>query len=70
MRGLARSDAFPAGDLGVVKYIAQGLLGRDGLATEREMRELAERWRPHRALALIYAYAELARIREAEGESS
>jgi DNA-3-methyladenine glycosylase II len=69
MRGLARPDAFPAGDLGVVKYVAQGLLGRDGRATEREMRELAERWRPHRALALTYAYAELARIREAEGES-
>jgi DNA-3-methyladenine glycosylase II len=69
MRGLARSDAFPAGDLGVVKYVAQGLLGRDGLATEQEMRELAERWRPHRALALTYAYAELTRLREAEGES-
>ena len=63
MRGFARSDAFPGGDLGVVKYIAQGLLGRDG-ATEGEMRAFAERWRPHRALALTYAYAELTRLRE------
>src|SRR6185503_15647464 len=28
LRGLGRVDAFPASDLGVVKYLAQGLLGR------------------------------------------
>ena len=28
LRGLGRPDIFPAGDLGVVKYLAQGLLGR------------------------------------------
>ncbi len=60
MRGLARPDTFPAGDLGVVKYVAQGLLGRTGKATEDEMRAFAERWRPYRALALAYCYAELA----------
>ena len=60
MRGLARPDTFPAGDLGVVKYVAQGLLGRTGKATEDEMRAFAERWRPCRALALAYCYAELA----------
>ncbi len=60
MRGLARPDTFPAGDLGVVKYVAQGLLGRTGKATEEEMRAFAERWRPYRALALAYCYAELA----------
>ncbi len=60
MRGLARPDTFPAGDLGVVKYVAQGLLGRTGKATEDEMRGFAERWRPYRALALAYCYAELA----------
>lgn len=59
LRGLARVDAFPGGDLGVVKYVAQGLLGKVEKATEAEMREFAERWRPYRGLALIYCYAEL-----------
>jgi DNA-3-methyladenine glycosylase II len=63
IRGLARSDVFPAGDLGVLKYVAQGLLGRDDKASETEMRHFSERWRPHRTLALVYAYAELRRLR-------
>ena len=61
LRGLARIDAFPGGDLGVVKYVAQGLLGKAEKATEAEMRDFAERWRPYRGLALIYCYAELIR---------
>jgi DNA-3-methyladenine glycosylase II len=61
LRGLGRLDAFPAGDLGVVKYLAEGLLGRRSRATEPEMRAFAERWRPYRGLALVYAYAELLR---------
>jgi DNA-3-methyladenine glycosylase II len=60
LRGLGRADVFPAADLGVVKYLAQGLLGRREKAGEAEMRAFAERWRPHRSLALLYAYAELA----------
>jgi DNA-3-methyladenine glycosylase II len=63
LRGLARADAFPGGDLGVIKYVAQGLLGKEGKATEAEMRAFAERWRPYRGLALIYCYAELLRRR-------
>ncbi len=63
MRGLARPDAFPGGDLGVVKYLAQGMLGKKEKATEAEMRAFAERWRPYRGLALVYCYAELARRR-------
>jgi DNA-3-methyladenine glycosylase II len=59
LRGLARVDAFPGGDLGVVKYVAQGLLGKAEKATEADMRTFAERWRPYRGLALIYCYAEL-----------
>ncbi len=59
LRGLARPDAFPGGDLGVVKYLAQGLLGKSEKATEADMRAFAERWRPYRGLALIYCYAEL-----------
>ena len=65
MRGLGRPDTFPAGDLGVVKYLAQGMLGKIGKATEAEMRAFAERWRPYRGLALAYCYAELARRRGA-----
>jgi DNA-3-methyladenine glycosylase II len=61
LRGLGRLDIFPAGDLGVVKYLAQGLLGRPAKAKEDEMRQFAERWQPHRGLALVYGYAELNR---------
>lgn len=63
MRGLGRIDIFPAGDLGVVKYVARGLLARKENAKEDEMRAFAARWRPHRTLALVYAYAELNRRR-------
>ena len=63
MRGLARADAFPGGDLGVIKYLAQGLLGKTEQSTEGEMRTFAERWRPYRGLALLYCYAELMRRR-------
>jgi DNA-3-methyladenine glycosylase II len=64
LRGLGRMDIFPGGDLGVVKYLAQGLLGHEGRALEAEMRRFAESWRPYRGLALIYAYAELTRREE------
>jgi DNA-3-methyladenine glycosylase II len=64
MRGLGRVDVFPGADLGVIKYLAQQLLGRSEVATEREMREFAEGWRPYRALALAYAYAEMRERRQ------
>jgi DNA-3-methyladenine glycosylase II len=63
LRGLGRLDAFPAADLGVVRYLAEGILRRDGKQSEREMRAFAERWRPYRGLALVYAYAELERLK-------
>jgi DNA-3-methyladenine glycosylase II len=61
LRGLGRADVFPGGDLGVVKYVATKLLGHEVRATERVMRGFAERWRPYRGLALMYAYAEINR---------
>ena len=61
LRGLSRLDVFPASDLGVVKYVAQDLLGYKSPASEADMRAYAERFRPYRGLALIYAYAEIAR---------
>jgi DNA-3-methyladenine glycosylase II len=70
LRGLGRVDAFPAGDLGVVKYLAQGLLQRARPASEAEMREFAECWRPYRGLALVHAYAELASRRRGNMDST
>lgn len=61
MRGLGRPDAYPAGDLSVVKYLAETLFERGRRGTETEMRTHAERWRPWRGLALVYSWAELAR---------
>ncbi len=61
LRGLGRPDIFPAGDLGVVKYLAQGLLGHATRAKEEDMRRFSLRWAPHRSLALVYGYAELNR---------
>jgi DNA-3-methyladenine glycosylase II len=60
LRGLARADAYPAGDLSVVKYLAEGLFEHGRRATESEMRRYAERWQPWRGLALVYCWAELA----------
>jgi DNA-3-methyladenine glycosylase II len=63
LRGLGRTDVFPGGDLGVVKYVAMELLGHRARVTEKRMRRFADRWRPHRGLALVYAYAEIGRRR-------
>jgi DNA-3-methyladenine glycosylase II len=64
LRGLGRADVFPGGDLGVVKYVAMELLGHSARVTEPLMRQFADRWRPYRGLALVYAYAEIARRAE------
>ena len=64
LRGLGRADVFPGGDLGVVKYVAMQLLGHRARVTEPLMRRFADRWRPYRGLALVYAYAEIARRAE------
>lgn len=60
MRGLGRPDAYPAGDLSVVKYLAESLFEQGRRTSEARMRLYAERWRPWRGLALVYAWAELA----------
>ena len=66
LRGLGRPDAFPAGDLSIVKYLAVGLLGHQAPSTEKAMRALSESWRPFRSFALVYMYAQLAHM-EKEG---
>ena len=49
MRGLGDPDAFPAGDLGIVKALSAG--GKP-LKPER-IRQMAEQWRPWRAYAAM-----------------
>jgi len=50
MRLHRHPDAFPAGDLGLRKGAAR-LAGLDGPMPAPDLAALAERWRPHRALA-------------------
>ena len=50
-----RSDAFPAGDLAVQVELGR-LLGLADRPSEKELRALAEAWRPHRGAAAILAW--------------
>jgi DNA-3-methyladenine glycosylase II len=50
-----RGDVWPAGDLAVQIEIGK-LLGLDGKPTEKQLRELAENWRPHRGAAAVLAW--------------
>ena len=50
-----RGDVWPAGDLAVQIEIGK-LLGMDGKPTEKQLRELAESWRPHRGAAAVLAW--------------
>jgi DNA-3-methyladenine glycosylase II len=53
---LGREDVLPAGDLHLRRVVEQAY-GLDALPSEREVRELGERWRPHRSLATAYLYS-------------
>jgi DNA-3-methyladenine glycosylase II len=50
-----RSDVWPAGDLAVQIEIGK-LLGLDDRPSEKQLRELAEAWRPHRGAAAVLAW--------------
>jgi len=50
-----RGDVFPAGDLAVLIEIGR-LLGLPEKPTEKQLRELAEAWRPHRGAAAVLAW--------------
>ena len=50
-----RGDIWPAGDLAVQIEIGK-LMGLDGKPTEKQLRELAEKWRPHRGAAAVLAW--------------
>lgn len=50
-----RRDVWPAGDLAVQVEIGR-MLGLDGKPSEKQVRELAEPWRPHRGAAAVLAW--------------
>jgi DNA-3-methyladenine glycosylase II len=50
-----RADVFPAGDLAVLVEIGR-LLGLPDKPSEKQLRELAESWRPYRGAAAVLAW--------------
>jgi DNA-3-methyladenine glycosylase II len=50
-----RADIFPAGDLAVMIELGR-LMGFAEKPSEKQLRELAERWRPYRGAAAILAW--------------
>jgi DNA-3-methyladenine glycosylase II len=50
-----RRDVFPAGDLAVQVELGR-LMGLEGKPTEKQIRELGERWKPHRGAAAVLAW--------------
>ena len=53
LRALGEGDAFPDGDLGLVKAMERAGVTRNGIAAR------AERWRPYRAYATLHLWASL-----------
>lgn len=52
MRAMGEPDAFPAGDLGIVKALRQS----DKRLTPTIILQRAEKWRPWRAYAAMYLW--------------
>jgi len=50
-----RADVFPAGDLAVMVELGR-LMGLKDRPTEKQLRELAEPWRPYRGAAAVLAW--------------
>jgi DNA-3-methyladenine glycosylase II len=50
-----RADVFPAGDLAVLIELGR-LMGLDEKPSERQLRQIAEAWRPYRGAAAILAW--------------
>jgi DNA-3-methyladenine glycosylase II len=50
-----RADVFPAGDLAVMVELGR-LIGLEDKPSEKQLRELAEPWRPYRGAAAILAW--------------
>jgi AraC family transcriptional regulator of adaptative response / DNA-3-methyladenine glycosylase II len=58
MRAVRHPDAFPAHDLGI-RHAVGRLLGVDGPPPAEQVLDLAEAWRPHRALAAQHLWTSL-----------
>jgi DNA-3-methyladenine glycosylase II len=50
-----RADVFPAGDLAVLVELGR-LMGLEDKPSEKQLRELAEAWRPYRGAAAVLAW--------------
>jgi DNA-3-methyladenine glycosylase II len=50
-----RADVFPAGDLAVMVELGR-LMGLEEKPSEKQLRELAEAWRPYRGAAAVLAW--------------
>ena len=50
-----RADVFPAGDLAVMVELGR-LMGLDEKPSEKQLREMAEAWRPYRGAAAVLAW--------------
>ena len=50
-----RADVFPAGDLAVMVELGR-LMGLEDKPSEKQLRELAESWRPYRGAAAVLAW--------------
>jgi DNA-3-methyladenine glycosylase II len=50
-----RADVWPAGDLAVQIEVGR-LLGHADRPSEKALRDIAEKWRPHRGAAAIFAW--------------
>ena len=50
-----RPDVFPAGDLAVMVELGR-LMGLDEKPSEKQLREIAEAWRPYRGAAAVLAW--------------
>ena len=50
-----RPDVFPAGDLAVLVELGR-LMGLPDKPSEKQLRELAEKWRPYRGAAAVLAW--------------
>ena len=65
MFSMGRPDVFPTGDLGIANAVT-ALYKFNKHATENEMLEVAESWRPYRTIACWYLWQALDIVRDGE----
>lgn len=65
MFSLGRSDVFPTGDLGIVNAVTALYEFKDP-ASETDMLQISQSWRPHRTIASWYLWQALDLFRDGE----